>query len=852
MKESYEEILAENEKLHRSLSEAQDLLQAISRGEVDALVVSRPEGEQVFTLEGADRAYRVLIEGMNDGAVTMTSDGTILYCNRRFAEMMKCPLEKVIGSSIYRFISQADQAVFKVLWQSLARGDLTLRAANENILPVYISISSIRISESQEAFCVVVTDLTEQKHKEDIVAAEKLARSIIEQATDAVIVCNDNGKIIRFSNAVTRILGCDPSLQSFEDLFDLCLPIGEKISPVSAALRGEVLMQVDSSFERGDGELFHLLLNAGPLKSDDGKIIGCVITLTDITERKRLDESMRNSELLYRAIGESIDYGVWVCAPDGRNIYASESFLKLVGITQEQCSNFGWGDALHPDDIERTIAAWKEFVLTGGTWDIEHRFLGVDGKWHDILARGVPVRNEQGKVTCWAGINLDISHMKLVEGELRKARDELERRVLERTADLSQAKEELEIANKQLQVELVAHRKLEADLIKAKDAAEEAAEAKTSFMANMSHELRTPMNAVIGFTSILLDENLSSEHKEFVEGIRDGGEAMMALINDILDFSRADKEKVELEQTPFSLRHCVEESLNMVAFEADQKGQDLSCIIRHGTPDTIIGDQGRLRQILVNLLSNAVKFTDEGDVSVFVSAKTIKGNKRQFLFTVKDTGIGIPKDKMSRIFEPFTQLERTISRKRDGVGLGLAISKKLVEIMGGEIWVESVPDQGTTFYFTISAEIIQDEHLDLDEMSKESPVQGLSELKPLSILVAEDNPSNQKVIVTMLKQLGYRPDVVADGKEVLQALELRPYDLILMDVRMPEMDGITATQVIRKLQPEEGPKIVAITAYALKGDQEKCLKAGMDDYISKPVKVEKLVEVLKRCGHKTQ
>ena len=185
------------------------------------------------------------------------------------------------------------------------------------------------------------------------------------------------------------------------------------------------------------------------------------------------------------------------------------------------------------------------------------------------------MRNEQGKVTCWAGINLDISHMKLVEGELRKARDELERRVQERTADLSQAKEELEIANKQLQVELVAHRKLEADLIKAKDAAEEAAEAKTSFMANMSHELRTPMNAVIGFTSLLLDENLSSEHKEFVEGIRDGGEAMMALINDILDFSRADKEKVELEQSPFSLRHCVEESLDMVAFEADQKGLNL-------------------------------------------------------------------------------------------------------------------------------------------------------------------------------------------------------------------------------------------------------------------------------------
>jgi PAS domain S-box-containing protein len=580
--------------------------------------------------------------------------------------------------------------------------------------------------------------------------------------------------------------------------------------------------------------------------------MGCVTVWHDITERQQAEERLRASEALYRAIGESIDYGIWVCDTEGRNIYSSESFLNMVGITQEQCSNFGWGDVLHPDDAERTIEAWKECARTGGTWDTEHRFRGIDGKLHYVLARGMPVRNEQGEVIYWAGINLDISRLKHAEEELKEARDELEQRVQVRTAELSASKEKLEVVNKKLMVELKVHQKLQAELIKAKEGAEAAAEAKTSFMANMSHELRTPMNAVIGFTSILLDENLSPEHKEFVEGIRDGGEAMMALINDILDFSRADKEKVELEQTPFSLRHCVEESIDLVAIEADQKGLNLSCIIRRGTPDTIIGDQGRLRQILVNLLSNAVKFTDEGDVSVYVSAKTINGNKRQFLFTVMDTGIGIPKDKMSRIFEPFTQLERTISRKRDGVGLGLAISKKLVEIMGGEIWVESVPDQGTTFYFTISAEIIQDEHLDLDEMSKDAPVQGLSELKPLSILVAEDNTSNQKVIATMLKQLGYRPDLVADGKEVLQALELRPYDLILMDVRMPEMDGITATQVIRKLQPAEGPKIVAITAYALKGDQEKCLKAGMDDYISKPVKVEKLVEVLKRCGHKAQ
>jgi CheY-like chemotaxis protein/nitrogen-specific signal transduction histidine kinase len=400
-------------------------------------------------------------------------------------------------------------------------------------------------------------------------------------------------------------------------------------------------------------------------------------------------------------------------------------------------------------------------------------------------------------------------------------------------------------------MELEAHRKLEAELIKAKDAAKEVAETKTAFLANISHELRTPMNAVIGYTSLLLDENLSSENKECIEGIRDGCEAMMALINDILDFSKTNKENVELEQRPFSLKRCIEESLDMVTVQAEQKGLNMSYTISYDTPDTIIGDPGLIRRILVNLLSNAVKFTDKGNISVSFFSNALEGNKHLITFKVKDTGIGIPQDKMDSLFKPFTQLEQTINRKLDGVGLGLAISKKLVELMGGEIWAESVPGQGTTFYFTIHAEVFQDRFLDPREKSKYATIQGLSELRSLRILVAEDIPSNQKVIVEMLKRLGYRPDSVANGKEVLQALQIRPYDLVFMDVRMPEMDGITATRMIRKLQPEKGPRIVAITAYALDGDREKCLDAGMDDYISKPVQMVELVEVLKGC-HKAQ
>ena len=397
-----------------------------------------------------------------------------------------------------------------------------------------------------------------------------------------------------------------------------------------------------------------------------------------------------------------------------------------------------------------------------------------------------------------------------------------------------------------LKSEILKHKKLESELIIAKEAAEEAVRAKAEFLANMSHELRTPMNSIIGFTSLLLDDSLTPDQKEFLEGIRNGGEALLTLISDILDFSRIEKEKVDLERQPLSLRNCIEESLDMVGVQAGQKGLRLGYSIDKDTPDTIIEDQGRLRQVLVNLLSNAVKFTDEGEVSVSVSSEAIRGKMRQILFEVKDTGIGIPADKMGRLFQPFDQLERSISHKRDGIGLGLAISRGLVELMDGVIWAESNPGQGSVFSFTIQAEAIPGKELDSGKRVTHNVIQSSSEEKPLRILVAEDNPSNQKVLLTMLRRLGYRPEAVADGKEVLQALEIRPYDLILMDVKMPEMDGLAATRMIRKLRPRNGPKIVAITAYGLSGDRERCLDAGMDDYIAKPVKLNEVAKVVSK------
>lgn len=586
-----------------------------------------------------------------------------------------------------------------------------------------------------------------------------------------------------------------------------------------------------------------------------------------LTERKLAQEALARERANLQMIFDVVNVGMLLIDQDGVvkriNNTASQWVKKdlqksydsqpgnLLGCIHAVTDPAGCGHTLHcaACPIRNTF----ESVLRSGqsVHDIDAEVaLMIDGNEVCLWVRvSVDPLVQDGKRYAILSIN-NITDRKRMEEELRRSRDELERRVQERTVELSRAKEELEVANAELQSEVEHHQKLEAELIKAKEAAEAAVEAKAAFLANMSHELRTPMNAVIGMTSILLEEDLTPEQKEFVEIARNGGEAMLALIGDLLDFSRVEKERMLLEHQPFSLRACVDESLEQVSVQANKKGLNLSCTIKYGALDAFIGDPGRLRQVLINLLANAVKFTDEGEVSVSISSKAIGEKKHQLHFAVSDTGIGISQVKMDQLFKPFSQVETTISRKRDGAGLGLAICKGLVELMGGEIWAKSEVSKGSTFYFIIEAEVAQG--LPARSEIQTQSVENLAELHPLRILVAEDNPSNQKVLVEMLKRMGYRADAVADGREVIEALDRRSYDLVFMDVKMPEMDGLKATQEIRRRWPTNGPKIIAITAYALAGDKEKCIEAGMDGYIAKPVQKGELAEILKKCALEIQ
>ena len=569
---SREELLAENKELRYRLEEAEETLHALGSGAADALVISMPEGgEQVFTLQGAEQPYRVLIETMSEGAVTLTSDGTILYCNSSMAALLQVPLEKLIGSVLLSYVAPADSALFAVRLESSMRepekGEISLLSGVGHPTPVLFSCCSVELPGSR-GINVLFTDITELKQAEtqlQLAAERECAAEVLRDHQERLALAADAGQVGMFevnmgsgdvywtqkqekifgyeptttsntttahtyqewsdrvhpddlskveermrqameekipfqveyrivwpngsihwinvtsryyfddSGRCTRLLGAvrditeskrvGDALRESEDRFrtladnipQLCWMANfdggvfwynkrwhEYTGTTSEQMEGwgwhsvldpEILPQAleqwkdsiatgkpfDMTFPlRGSDGIFRpFLTRIMPVHDQEGKIVKWFGTNTDVTAQKLTEETLRNSEQRYRTIGESIDYGVWVCAPDGRNIYASESFLNLIGITQKQCSSFGWGEMLHPDDSERTIAAWKECVQAGEKIDIEHRFRGVDGQWHPILTRGSPIRDEQGQLTGWAGINLDISQLKQVETHLK-------------------------------------------------------------------------------------------------------------------------------------------------------------------------------------------------------------------------------------------------------------------------------------------------------------------------------------------------------------------------------------------------------------------------------------------------
>lgn len=517
--------------------------------------------------------------------------------------------------------------------------------------------------------------------------------------------------------------------------------------------------------------------------------------------------------------------------------YASDGIQQIYNVTPEDVIEDATPvfHVLHPDDLQYVSQSILESATKLIPWYCEYRVCHQDGQVNWVLGHATPQKQLDGSVI-WHGYITDISDRK----------------------------------------------KIEIELLAAKKSAENATKAKGDFLANMSHEIRTPMNGVIGMTQLLALTKLTEKQQELVDTIKDSAEALLMIINDILDFSKIESGRLELEKHPFDLKHLIKSVCNLLTQQASKKNITIEYTIDPDVPTNCLGDSSRLRQILLNLIGNAIKFTETGGVFVSVMrhqavSLVIEGNQTEhisqqdqtieLIITIKDTGIGIHRERLNKLFQPFTQGDASISRKYGGTGLGLVISKSLVNLMGGTIWVESLgniggnpPDnwnlvltqtniQGTIFYFTFGAKAV----LACDVIPKGSSVEPqsvvISSPSTLKILLAEDNKVNQKVAILMLEKLGYHANIANNGLEVLEMIEKQFYDIILMDMQMPEMDGLAATKIIRQSSQIQ-PYIIALTANALEEDRQICLDMGMNDYISKPIAMAEITRALNKFSQK--
>ena len=777
--------------------------------------------------------------------------------------------------------------------------------------------------------------------KSSMIQASRLAQ-IANTINNMIVIIDQNNQIEWVNNAFINITTFTLDELKQTSFFDFLatFPPSSAVTKMRSAVVAKQEFQIELQYQNKVGDIYWLDVHGKP--SSDDKLhptTQFTLVLTDITGRKAVETSLKESEAAFRSVVESIGEALMITDFEDCITYANSRVSGMTGYLPEELI----GQKVHELFIDPS--EWLEMEIRnqqrsrGYTEQYEIKIYRKDHSVMWVMVNATPYINSEGDIVGTLGALTDITERKEAEQELKRA----------------------------------------------KEIAEAADRAKSQFLANMSHEIRTPLNGIVGMASLLQTTPLLTEQRGYLDVIIRSSDSLLFIINDILDFSKIEAEQLQLEAIPFNLRECVEDALDLQSAEAGKRPIDLAYFIHEDVPTMIVGDEVRFRQILINLVSNAVKFTYQGEVSIIVSGEWISNHDYRIHVKIRDTGIGIAPEHLPRLFQAFNQIDSSMTRKYGGTGLGLAISKRLIELMGGRIWVESIPLQGSTFFFDILVQVeekqpklaylhtpppttfknrrilIVDDNktnrlilarqieawgliafpvpsghealqllkkfqvdaaiLDVympemdgltlakeieinyptlpiiifssagrsliaphnltifaylhkplkpsllynilvrlfsqkeeipNEDAQMNKIPVLADHLPLSILVAEDNRINQLVISNLLRRLGYEADIVENGRQVLEIIRKHTYDVVLMDIQMPEMDGVESTRELIYEWGNKRPYIIAVTAHALQGDRAKYLRLGMDGYISKPILLDALTKALQEVKPRHQ
>lgn len=774
------------------------------------------------------------LRSIGDGVISTDNQGRVVWMNA-IAERLTGWIEKEATGKpvidVFRIVNAVTgSAVPDPVRRALVEGRIVGLANHTMLLSrdgsnyqIADSCAPIRAMDGGVLGVVLVfRDVTrEYSLRNHLIETTRELELFFDVTADLLAVGDGDGKILRMNQAWSRLLGYPAESMVGKYFFDYLHPDDRE---ATMAAMGMFSSAPDSDtdiwghtnrFRKSDGSYCRLEWRS--------RLHGDVVytSARDVTERDRAELALRQSEEQMRNLVTQMQQGLAVHevvydaqgAPvDYRFLFVNDAFEAIVGLKRTDLIGKGAYEVF--TDLDASwLKRYVEVAETGIPRSFEDYVDQLDRHFHVVAYRNAP------------------GQFAVIVGDVTE-RKRQERLILEQNQKLEDS-----IAEAQ----------------RLAQAAQSANRAKSEFLANMSHEIRTPMNGVIGMASLLLSTDLDQEQRQFAEVISRSGESLLDIINDILDFSKIEASKLRLQRDPFALRKAMDETMRLLDVQAQKKALTLSCTIQDGVPDRLIGDEGRLRQVLVNLGSNALKFTEKGSVRFEVSLVEGDDSCAMLRFLVDDTGIGIAPADQVKLFQAFSQVDGSITRRFGGTGLGLAISKRLVDLMGGEFSLESEVGKGSRFSFTARFGLRdQDAKPEQAESDSALPIVPKSQSNGRDkavVLVVEDDVSNQKVAASMVRSLGFGVEVVISGEEAIDRLKSNDYCLVLMDCQMPVMDGYETTRRIR--QRDSGvrqPKvpIVAFTAHALFGDRERCLAAGMDDYLSKPIRLRELADVMHR------